>query len=167
MLESTTAAGLQDEVRASVTLLDADTGAVVGELAGIRYAPAARADAPRSTDTMQQTTLRERLLAAVEGSDGGGEAAVLAYLRETACAILRFQRDRPLDPRQPLPEMGFDSIMGVWFRNRLQTEIGVDIEPKEFLREPTLAGLASAVMRQLARSRETTGNEPGWVEGEL
>jgi acyl transferase domain-containing protein len=154
----------RDEVRAHVVLLDRDSGAVAGELTGIRYAPAPQPEPARAPEKTAATSVRERLLATVGAGDG--EDAVLAYLRETACAILRYPPDRALNPRQPLPEMGFDSIMGVWFRNRLQTDLGVDVEAKHFLRDPTLASLTTSVVSLLAGSRETAV-EPGWVRGEL
>ena len=154
--------GSNGEARAAVSLFDVGSGEAVGELVGIRYVAAPSSlSAPATT---ARETPRERLVSAI--ADGDGDVVVSDYLHELACEILRFPRDRFLDPNQPLPEMGFDSIMAVWFANRLESELAVEIEPAEYLREPTLQRLASLVTNQLLSPNDIR-EELGWVEGEL
>jgi amino acid adenylation domain-containing protein len=95
------------------------------------------------------------------------EERVRAYLRDKARDILLYPRDRPLDERQPLHELGFDSIMAVRFRNRLRSDLGVDVPAVKFLEEPTLANLAELVLERLAtdggemeRSGSSEGTSP-------
>lgn len=151
------------EALAEVALVDVATGDVVGEISGIRYVTAPQPVAA-PTEEVRGPRPRESLLSSI--ANGEGEAAVADYLRELACEILRFPPDRSLDTRQPLPEMGLDSIMAVWFGNRLESDLAVTLEPADFLREPTLEYLTTLVIECLRRPAATPEG-PDWVEGVL
>ena len=59
-----------------------------------------------------------------------------------------------LDPRQPLRELGLDSLMAVEIRNRIEATLGVSIPLVSILEGPSVAQLAASV---LARMGEAPG----------
>ena len=76
-------------------------------------------------------------------------AAVIAYLSRTAIEILRSSAAR-IEPEQSLLALGFDSLMTLTLRTRIQRDLAVRLTPVAVLEHPTLRGLARHVDAQLA-----------------
>ncbi len=79
--------------------------------------------APRATARSGTGRAAEPSLARADSRRAAGERRVLlvaAYVREHArCACSGSSGPMPIDPRQPLSEMGLDSLMAVELRNML------------------------------------------------
>jgi surfactin synthase thioesterase subunit len=58
--------------------------------------------------------------------------------------------DRQLDPRQPLQQLGVDSLMSVNLANRLETTLGIRVPVVTLLRSPSLERLADDVLSEIA-----------------
>ena len=94
-----------------------------------------------------------------------------AYLRQEAARALGMDAGG-LDPAVPLSSVGFDSLMAVQLKNRIETDLGVVVPMIQFLQGPSVDELAPAVLRVVeAEPRNAEG--PGasaaerWEEGSL
>jgi surfactin synthase thioesterase subunit/NAD(P)-dependent dehydrogenase (short-subunit alcohol dehydrogenase family)/acyl carrier protein len=58
--------------------------------------------------------------------------------------------DQRLDPRQPLQQLGVDSLMSVNLANRLESSLGIRIPVVKLLRSPSLERLADEVLSEIA-----------------
>ncbi|HEX4782353.1 MAG TPA: SDR family NAD(P)-dependent oxidoreductase [Usitatibacter sp.] len=80
-------------------------------------------------------------------------ASELATLVEQAlakelAAILRTPVER-LDPRQPLPEMGVDSLMGMELLTAIEAQFGLNLQVMALADAPTLERLVERIVREL------------------
>ena len=102
-------------------------------------------------------------------------AALERYLHDLALRILRFPTDRRIEPRQPLKELGLDSLMAVEFRNVLSAAVCRPLpatllfsypaleDLMRHLRQGSDSGSHSQDARRLLRERR--GRPPGWHRG--
>ncbi|QRO01345.1 amino acid adenylation domain-containing protein [Archangium violaceum] len=110
-------------------------------------------DAPRA---------REELLALDEA---GRRSTVEAFLRGAAASVLGVAPSR-ISADEPLTSLGFDSIMALELRNRIQARWSLTLPIVALVRAPSLAGITEAVLESLpsgeARPQEekpSTGEE--------
>ncbi len=79
-------------------------------------------------------------------------AALLdAYLRASIGAVLGVAGEDLADPVRSLGEFGFDSLMAMDLRNRLQTDLAVDVPMAVILESGTLDAVGRAVVERLQR----------------
>ncbi|MEU5760035.1 type I polyketide synthase [Nocardia sp. NPDC047648] len=103
----------------------------------------------RAADT--SGTLARRLAAAPEHDRA---AIVLDVVREQVAGVLGHISGDAVDPTAPFTELGFDSLAGVEFRNRLAKATGVQLPSTLVFDHPTAAAVATFV-----RSRVGDGDE--------
>lgn len=85
-------------------------------------------------------------LAAASASERPIELGV--WLRGEAARVLGFAPDR-LDITQPLATMGFDSLMAVQLRNRVDAELSVSLPLLQYLQGPSVEQLTATVLDAL------------------
>jgi NADPH:quinone reductase-like Zn-dependent oxidoreductase len=83
----------------------------------------------------------------------------LAQVRQAAAEVLAMGDAELPDPRRPLNELGFDSLTGVEFCNRVGRSVGEHLNPTLLFDYPTLESLAAHVVRDILRL-ETDGEPP-------
>ena len=105
---------------------------------------AATSGPPALLQTLKNATAAERINLA------------LAHVRQAAAEVLAMRDGELPDPRRPLNELGFDSLTGVEFCNRVGRSIGEHLNPTVLFDHPTLEGLAAHVVRDILRL-ETDG----------
>jgi acyl carrier protein len=97
---------------------------------------------------------QDQLLKQLEQAQAGQRGELLvAYLQAQAMRVLGIPPDQVPDPRQPLTELGLDSLMGVELKNRLTVELGVEVPLERFIEAATVAQLAEMLNEQLALAR--------------
>ncbi len=74
---------------------------------------------------------------------------VLTHVREHAGRILALPASKPIDARQPLSELGLDSLMAVELRNVLSTSVGRPLPATLLFDYPTLDAIAGFLGREL------------------
>ncbi|HLI70271.1 MAG TPA: beta-ketoacyl reductase, partial [Ktedonobacteraceae bacterium] len=72
------------------------------------------------------------------------------YLRRQIARVLRFSTPAQLEVNQPLNSLGIDSLMAIELKNRIQTDIGVDIPITSLLQGPSIAQFATQLLELLA-----------------
>jgi SAM-dependent methyltransferase/aryl carrier-like protein len=82
-------------------------------------------------------------------------ARVTAHLREQVAGVLRLAPD-DVDLQQPLNRIGLDSLMAVELRNRLRSQLGLDVPLVRFMEDASITGLAAELSPSLAEP----GSEP-------
>jgi hypothetical protein len=75
----------------------------------------------------------------------------LAYIRQQAGRVLGMDDENLPDTRRTLNEVGFDSLTGVEFCNRVSRSIGQHINPALLFDYPTLESLAGYVVRDVLK----------------
>lgn len=109
------------------------------EMARGARAGAVESGPPALLQTLQNATASERIPLA------------LAHVRQAAAEVLAMGEGELPDPRRPLNELGFDSLTGVEFCNRVGRSIGEHLNPTVLFDHPTLEGLATHVVRDMLR----------------
>ncbi|MCW7941441.1 polyketide synthase [Streptomyces hygroscopicus] len=74
--------------------------------------------------------------------------ALEAYLAEQMGAVLQFGSAR-LDPQTPLRSLGFDSLLSMELRTRLEAALGVKLAGDFVWRHPTIAALATGLAQKM------------------
>jgi myxalamid-type polyketide synthase MxaB len=122
----------------------------LSEMAREARAAALDADGPADLlEELQKVTPGERL-----------ETALL-HIRKQAARVLAIDEDNLPDPRRTLNELGFDSLTGVEFVNRVGRSVGQQFNPALLFDYPTLEALSGYVVRELLRlDCESGGCEP-------
>lgn len=92
---------------------------------------------PALLEKLQAVTAAERL-----------DVAIL-FLRQQAAQVLAMDETQLPDARRPLNELGFDSLTGVEFCNRVARAAGQHLNPAILFDYPTLEGLAGFIVRDL------------------
>jgi acyl carrier protein len=77
------------------------------------------------------------------------QALLESFIREHLAKVLGTSANN-LDSDQPLQRLGLDSLMALEMGSRVQTMLGVDLPPVDFLERTSVAGLAAFVAEQLA-----------------
>ena len=80
------------------------------------------------------------------------------WLREQVSAVLRIGAAR-IDPAKPLKSLGFDSLLSVEFRNRLELDLGLTLPATLIWNYPTVARLAGHLLERLATFGSTEETE--------
>jgi aryl carrier-like protein len=108
-----------------------------------------RAATPASAETARR--LREAL------PDDRRRFAV-EYVAEQVAAVLRVARPETLDPRQPLMDLGLDSLMAVELRSRLALGLGLGrgLPATLIFEHPSIEAIAELLVRQVTEG----GAEP-------
>lgn len=102
-----------------------------------------------------------------EGRAGGGRARaeILAapaarrpiltekLLKAQVARVLRVEAG-DIDGDRPLNELGLDSLTSFELKNRIETELGVDLPASKFLQKPTISGLAETILDKLGEADE-------------
>jgi acyl transferase domain-containing protein/acyl carrier protein len=95
-------------------------------------------------------SLREQLeAAAAEDRLDVAETTV----RQVAARVLRLPEGQ-IDVRQPLGELGLDSLMGIELRNRLEAEVGTKLSATLAWNHPAVADLAAYLLGELGYTDE-------------
>jgi amino acid adenylation domain-containing protein/thioester reductase-like protein len=82
-----------------------------------------------------------------------------SYLSEQVARVLGLSATR-LDVQQPLGNLGLDSLMAVELRNRIITDLGVNVPMGRFLQSPSIEQAATQVLEQLITEAATPKVEP-------
>ncbi|MGV9849464.1 SDR family NAD(P)-dependent oxidoreductase [Streptomyces sp. NPDC003442] len=90
--------------------------------------------------------IRARLTALPAGP--ARRTALESYLAEHIRAVLRLS-SATLDPRTPLKSLGFDSLLAMELRVRLEAGLGIKLAGNFVWRHPTVEALAAGLARQL------------------
>ncbi|WP_396230621.1 type I polyketide synthase [Frankia sp. ACN1ag] len=111
----------------------AEDGSLPGLLAGVIGASAGTAGGPQRSGE-----IRRRLLAAPPGRFR--RAVLVAHCTEVAAQVLRLDAAR-VDVTAPLAAMGFDSLMSLELRRRLETSLQIELPATVAWRFPTIDAL--------------------------
>jgi myxalamid-type polyketide synthase MxaE and MxaD len=88
------------------------------------------------------------------------------YLRREAARVLGLAADR-LDTSLPLSSFGFDSLMAVQLKNRVEGDLGIVIPMVQFLQGPSIDLLTPAVGEALVAAGPEAPATETWEEGSL
>jgi acyl carrier protein len=94
---------------------------------------------------------------------------VAQYLQHEAARVLGVPSDR-LERDVPLGSLGFDSLMAVQLKNRIETDLKVAMPMMEFLQGPSVDMLTPRVLMALGENRPALNEEAvedEWEEGAL
>ncbi|MBF6205282.1 SDR family NAD(P)-dependent oxidoreductase [Streptomyces gardneri] len=89
-------------------------------------------------------------------SVGERDEVALAVVREQAAAVLGHASAEAIDPGAPFTELGFDSLAGVEFRNRLAKSTGLSLPSAVVFDHPTARALADYLSARIAETMHTT-----------
>ena len=94
---------------------------------------------------------RRRLLAdAAAVAPNRRRGIVEAFVREAALEVLGLDRGTAVDPRQPLHELGLDSLMAVELRDGIAAALERALPATLLFKHPTLEALSTFVLSQVA-----------------
>jgi NAD(P)-dependent dehydrogenase (short-subunit alcohol dehydrogenase family) len=99
--------------------------------------PSAESGPPVLLEKLTEATPAERI------------GLALARVRQEAAEVLAMGDAELPDPRRPLNELGFDSLTGVEFCNRIGRSIGQPVNPTLLFDHPTLESLAGHLVRDV------------------
>ncbi len=94
------------------------------------------------------------------------------FLREVAARVLRIASEK-IDPDALLTSVGFDSLMGLEFKQRLERETTVSIPVARILRDSSLTTIAAHILEHLPKSSDVAptevqeGADEDWVDFEI
>ena len=80
---------------------------------------------------------------------------LLGHLQACTAKILGLPADEPIDRKQPLTEMGLDSLMAVELRNVLRKSLGLSLSATLLFDYPTIDALADFLSADLFEEVET------------
>jgi acyl carrier protein len=114
------------------------------------------------------------LRAVKEASPSERVALLRSYVHGQVARVLGFNASA-LDPDMPLSSLGFDSLMAVQLRNKVQTDLAVEVPIAEYLTGPTVAELAAVIAARLggpaggpaAPAPQVRPQGGSWEEGTL
>ena len=110
-----------------------------------RASVGARATTPASAETARR--LREALLA-------DRSRLAVDYVVAQVAAVLRVARPETLDPRQPLMDLGLDSLMAVELRSRLALGLGLGggLPATLIFEHPSIEAIAALLVRMVTEA---------------
>jgi myxalamid-type polyketide synthase MxaB len=74
------------------------------------------------------------------------------YLQGQAASVLKLIRTELLDPQAPLNQMGLDSLMALELRNRVETDLGMNIPMSYFLQGLSVSEMSALLLEILAEA---------------
>jgi acyl carrier protein len=108
----------------------------------------AKAAAPQQTSNGR---IRHDLaLRVAEAPPGNRLGLIRSFVRERAGRVLGLDHSRAIDPRQPLSELGLDSLMAVELRNSLAQDLGESLPATLLFDFPTIETLAAHIEKLIA-----------------
>ncbi len=97
--------------------------------------------------SVAEATSRSKLLEQLQQTAPSERKELLVgYLRDQAIRILGLQASYSLDTRQPLNEMGLDSLMAIELKNALSQAVGKDLPATLLFNYPTIESLADHLL---------------------
>ncbi|BAY49687.1 thioester reductase domain-containing protein [Scytonema sp. HK-05] len=75
---------------------------------------------------------------------------LISYIQEQIVKVLEIDSSQYLDPEKPLNALRLDSLMNIDLKNRIDTELGVNIPIEIFIGNLNISQLANLVLQQLA-----------------
>jgi len=122
---------------------------------------------------IQQHDLLQRL---TQGTAIESQALLTTYIQEQVAQAIGISASQ-LDIQQPLNYMGIDSLIAVKLRNRLRTDLKVDVSAIKFMEDSSVVSLAIEVSASVGQSHiprqdkqiatVMDGNDDDWLEGEI
>src|SRR5271169_1523178 len=110
-----------------------------------------------STHQRRADPIREILLAA---EPGNRQRILETYLHHQTAHVLGLAPSK-LDPQRSLTTLGFDSLMAVELRNRVETDLEVTLPLVDILQGPSVAQLAAGLLEHvMASSLLSAAHEP-------
>ncbi|BAY46056.1 beta-ketoacyl synthase [Scytonema sp. HK-05] len=99
------------------------------------------------------------------------QAILIAYIQEQIAQAVGISASE-LDVQQPFNFMGIDSLIAVKLRNRLRTDLEVDLSAVKFMEDSSVASLATQLNEQLLPKdkenfRRKAMSDDDWLEGEI
>lgn len=82
---------------------------------------------------------------------------LMEHLRDKAIKILGLEPSYPLDTKQPLNEMGLDSLMAIELKNALSSAVGQNLPATLLFNYPTIESLASHLLSDVLSLEKTDG----------
>ncbi len=104
------------------------------------------------TDEQQSVQRPDILQKWEEATAGDRHSLIIDYVQTLVTKVLRLSPSQ-LDVQQPLNSMGLDSLMAVDLRNRVKTELEVDVPMVKFMEGFSVASLATLLSKQLTDVR--------------
>ncbi|SRR5579883_994921 len=80
---------------------------------------------------------------------------LIAYIREQFVTVLGITTSQHLDIEKPLHELRLDSLMNIDLKNRIDTELGVDMPIEMLLGDSNISQLVNVLLQQLAAKNTT------------
>jgi type I polyketide synthase PikAIV len=110
--------------------------------------PAAAGSPPQApaAPAVVEETLVERLAALPEGAR---REVSLEFVRQKLADLLGYDSHAEVDPGTPFLELGFDSITALQYRNRLNRELGYNLDLRVVLDHPTPEALVDHMLGQI------------------
>ncbi|OLP20418.1 hypothetical protein BST81_00790 [Leptolyngbya sp. 'hensonii'] len=85
---------------------------------------------------------------------------LLTFVQEQSLKVLGLDRATPLDPRQPLQELGLDSLMAVELRNLLSAATKLPLAATFVFDYPTPEAMTETLLQQLSPDPIESGTSP-------
>jgi len=101
-----------------------------------------------------------------QAAPGKRKQLLIEYLRELAMRVLALESTQPIDLKQPLSDLGLDSLMAVELRSVLSTDLGRSLPSTLVFDYPTLAALAGYLAEQVFEWEPAAIAEPANKVGE-
>jgi aryl carrier-like protein len=95
-----------------------------------------------------QLRILDRLKEAAEAT--AREELMTAHLRERVAGVIKLSKEK-IDVGAKLISLGFDSLMSIELRNKLESDLGMSVPVSSLLRGPTLRELAGLLLQKLAK----------------
>ncbi|KAB8314799.1 type I polyketide synthase [Tolypothrix campylonemoides VB511288] len=119
---------------------------------------------PLKTQLSNSQAIAEILQQLKAASPTEREKFLLNYFKDVISQVLRMSASQ-VDVQQPLNTMGLDSLMALELRNRLQTDLAVDVPVVKFIEDISIVDLAAEVngqVTQIDRTQtvESENNQP-------
>ncbi|NEO10705.1 beta-ketoacyl reductase, partial [Moorena sp. SIO3I8] len=95
------------------------------------------------------------------------EKILIADIQNKAARVLGIKNNL-INIHKPLNEMGIDSLMSIELRNKIQSELEVDVPITKFMEGITIAALSNELNEEITKSSSTDNiKENNWIEVEL
>ena len=111
------------------------------------------AQAQDSPPAAESVAIKHRL---AQASEAEHEGILIDFLRGRLANVLGASPSQ-LDMQQPINTMGLDSLMAVELRNRIRSELDMDLPMAKFMENVNVLGLAREIKARLAK---TWGTQP-------